>query len=130
MLWFNSQEMLLLFILHHIKKQPPDVFCIKGVFKKYLKIYKKHLWQSLIFKKEALAQVFSCEFWEILRTPFLQNTSGWLLLHIVVISLTKGTPLSMKPVVKHSWRIIMQNVPYWKNMCHTYLCLVSNHSKV
>ena len=27
-------------------------------------------------KKETLAQVFSCEFWEILRAPFLQNTSG------------------------------------------------------
>ena len=27
-------------------------------------------------KKETLAQVFSCEFCEILRTPFLQNTSG------------------------------------------------------
>ena len=38
-------------------------------------------------KKETLAQVFSCEFCEILRTPFLQNTSGrllleaWLFLH-------------------------------------------------
>ena len=31
-------------------------------------------------KKETLAQVFSCEFCEISRTPFLQNTSGRLLL--------------------------------------------------
>ena len=27
-----------------------------------------------------LAQLFSCEFFEFLRTPFLQNTSGRLLL--------------------------------------------------
>ena len=31
-------------------------------------------------KKLTLAQVFSCEFCEFLRTPFLQNTSGRLLL--------------------------------------------------
>ena len=29
-----------------------------------------------LIKKEILAQVFSCEFCEILRTPFLQNTSS------------------------------------------------------
>ena len=53
----------------------------------------KHLCQSLFFnkvaglrpatllKKETLvAQVFSCEFVKFLRTPFLQNTSGRLLL--------------------------------------------------
>ena len=33
-------------------------------------------------KIETLAQVFSCEFCEILRTPFLQNTSGRLLLSL------------------------------------------------
>ena len=27
-------------------------------------------WGLQIYKKETLAQVFSCEFWEILRTPF------------------------------------------------------------
>ena len=33
-------------------------------------------------KKETLAQVFSCEFYEFLRTPFLQNISGRLLLYV------------------------------------------------
>ena len=31
-------------------------------------------------KKEILGQMFSCEFCEISKTPFLQNTSGRLLL--------------------------------------------------
>ena len=31
-------------------------------------------------KKETLTQVLSCKFWEILRTSFLQNTYGRLLL--------------------------------------------------
>ena len=34
-------------------------------------------------KKEALAQVLSCEFCEISKNTFLQNTSGWLLLIVV-----------------------------------------------
>ena len=33
------------------------------------------------FKKEILAQVFSCEFCENLRTPFSRSTSGRLLQH-------------------------------------------------
>ena len=35
-------------------------------------------------KKEALAQVLSCEFCEISKNTFLQNTSGRLLLHIEI----------------------------------------------
>ena len=33
-------------------------------------------------KKETLAQVSSCDLSKFLRTAFLQNTSGWLLLAI------------------------------------------------
>ena len=58
----------------------------KGVLKNFAKFTGKHQRQSLFFnkvnfiKKETLAQVFSCKFCEILRTPVLQNTSGRLLL--------------------------------------------------
>ena len=64
----------------------------KGDLKNYAKSVGKQLCQSLffnkvaglrsatLFKKETLAQVFSCEFCEILRAPFVQNTSGRLLL--------------------------------------------------
>ena len=46
----------------------------------YNKLYK----QSYNFiKKETLAQVFSCEFFEILRTPFLIEHLWWLLLNLV-----------------------------------------------
>ena len=34
-------------------------------------------------KKETLAQVFSCEFWEILRTLFVTEHLRWLLLYVV-----------------------------------------------
>ena len=36
---------------------------------------------SSLIKLQDSAQVFCCEFTKFLRTPFLQNTSGWLLLH-------------------------------------------------
>ena len=51
----------------------------KGVLRNFTKFTAKHLWQSLFFKKETMAQVFSCEFSEISKNTFLQNTSGRLL---------------------------------------------------
>ena len=53
----------------------------------FLKILQKSLENACarIIKKETPAQVFSCKFCErtFLRTCFLQNTSGWLLLALV-----------------------------------------------
>ena len=43
----------------------------KSVLRNFAKCTGKHLWQSLFFNKVAGLR---------LRTPFLQNTSGWLLL--------------------------------------------------
>ena len=46
----------------------PEVFCENGVLRKFTG---KHLSQSLFFeKKEAMAQVLSCEFWEISKNTF------------------------------------------------------------
>ena len=63
----------------------------KSVLRNFAKFTEKHLCQSLYFNKvagqacnfikiEALAQVFPVNFAKFLRTPFLQNTSGRLLL--------------------------------------------------
>ena len=54
------------------QKQPPKVFCKKDVLRNFAKFTGKHLCQRLIFNKESLAQVFSCEFYEI--APLLSNT--------------------------------------------------------
>ena len=60
----------------------------KVVLKNFAKFTGKHLCLSLLFnkvagliKKEALLQLFSFEFCETLRTPFLQNASRRLLLN-------------------------------------------------
>ena len=70
------------------QKQPPEVFCKKGVLRNFASFTGRHLCQSLFFnkvaggacnfvKKETLAQMFSCEFCEISKyTFFLQNASG------------------------------------------------------
>ena len=50
-----------------------DVFCEKGVLKNFAKLTGKHLCQSLFFDNvvETLAQVFSCEFFEMFKNNFL-----------------------------------------------------------
>ena len=64
------------------KSSRPEVFCKKGVLRTSVKFTGKHLCQSLCFIKvaETLAQVFSFEFGKFLRTPFLTEHFGWLLL--------------------------------------------------
>ena len=62
---------------------------IKGVLRNFAKVTgRQHPCQSLFFNKVAgrlatsfkkMALMFSYEFCELLRTPFLQNTSGRLL---------------------------------------------------
>ena len=51
----------------------------KGVLRNLAEVTGKHLCQSLFFIKVA---GLSCGFCEILRTPFLQNTSGRLSLNV------------------------------------------------
>ena len=65
-----------------MQKHLPEVFYKKGAVKNFIKFAEKHLFQSLFFnkvaslrpstllKKEALAQVFSCEFCEIFKKIF------------------------------------------------------------
>ena len=70
----------------------PVVFCKKGVLRNFAKFIGKHLCQNLFFdkvaglrpetllKKRLCHRCFPMNFAEFLRTPFLQNTSGRLLL--------------------------------------------------
>ena len=66
------------------QKQPPEVFYEKNVLKNWTKFTGKYLCQSLrpaaLLKKRLWHRCFPVNFVEFLRTPFLQNTSGRLLL--------------------------------------------------
>ena len=77
-----------------IQKQPPDVFCKKGVLRNFAKVTGKCLCQSLFFnkiaglrpailsKKGTLAQVLSSKFCEISKNTFSYRTPQGLLLLI------------------------------------------------
>ena len=74
-------------------EQPPEEFYEKKVFLKISQNSQENICTRASFllkmqanrchliNKETLAQIFSCEYFAIFsRTPFLQNTSGLLLL--------------------------------------------------
>ena len=52
------------------------MFCKKAVLKNFAKVKEKHLCQSLFFKKETLAQVFSCENCEDFKKSLFWRTSA------------------------------------------------------
>ena len=80
-----------------IPNSRPEVFCKKRVFRNFAKFSGKHLCQTLFFnnvaglgsgacnfiKKEALAQVFSCEFCEISKNTFFTEHLWWLRLFYI-----------------------------------------------
>ena len=76
------------FSLHH--KQPPKMFCKKGVLRNFAKFTGKHLYQRLFFnkvagKKESLAHVFFCEFCEISKNTFPWRTPHVIASKIIVL---------------------------------------------
>ena len=52
------------------QKQPPGYSIKKGVLKNFVNFTRKPLCQSYFIKKEAVAQMFSCEFSEIFKNTF------------------------------------------------------------
>ena len=71
----------------NLKKQPPEMFCEKGVLRNFTKFTRKHLCQSLFFNKVAGPRpatllkkrlwhrcLFSCEFCEISKNNFSYRT--------------------------------------------------------
>ena len=73
-------------------KQPPEVFCKKGVLRNFVKFTEKHLCQRHVFnkvaglrpatllKKSLWHRCFPVNFAKFLRTPFFTEHLRWLLL--------------------------------------------------
>ena len=94
---WNFQRQLLYRTPHitasRFQKQPQEVLYTKGFLKNFTKLTVKHLCQSIFFfpeicrlrlatllKKRLRQRCFPMNFVKFLRTSFLQNTSGRLLL--------------------------------------------------
>ena len=76
----------------NLQRQPPELFSEKGVLRNFIKLTVKDLCQSLFFNKVAglWHRCFPCEFCEISKNNFLQDTSGRLLLNLsIYVSLAK-----------------------------------------
>ena len=68
-----------------IRSGRPELFCENGALRNYVKFTGKHqceslflnkvtgLWPATLLKKETLAQVFSCEFYEISKNTFFNR---------------------------------------------------------
>ena len=69
-----------------IQKQPPEVLCEKGLLRNFVEFIEKHMYRvPFLIKLQALKKrpwyrCFPVNFAKFLRTSFLHNTSGRLLL--------------------------------------------------
>ena len=79
----NIQFSLIFCFRSCFRKQPPEIFCNKRCFQKFHKIHKKRP----VPLKRPWHSCFPVNFAKYLRTPFLQNTSGRLLLRFVTFLL-------------------------------------------
>ena len=95
--------LVLLFWIMHVRSSRWRCSVRKGVPRNFAKFTGKQLCQSLFFiKKETLAQLFSCEFFEISKNTFLQNTSEQLLLTCmnVTVNANKHFNINTKNIYK------------------------------
>ena len=61
----------MLYVEYKYRSSHPKEFCNKGVLKKFTV---KNLCQSIFFKRETLAPLFSCDFCEIFKNTFSYRT--------------------------------------------------------
>ena len=104
-----------------IQKQPPEVFCKKGVLKNLAKFKGKHLWQGLLFNKVAgprPATILKKRFWhrcfpvsfaKFPKTPFYRTPLDdcfWWYPNSNNDHLRKKTPEIWKFCVANCWNYL------------------------
>ena len=84
----NQLYLQLIYEENQSRSSRPEVFCKKGVLRKFAKFTGEHLCQGFFFNKVAgltsatllksrlWLRCFPVNYTKLLRTPFLQNTSG------------------------------------------------------
>ena len=81
------RSMFLFNATYDFRSSRPEVFCKKGILKISQNLQENacatvSFEACTLIKKENLAQVFSCEYCEILRRPFYVEHLPWLLLRL------------------------------------------------
>ena len=80
------------------------MFCKKGILRNFRKFTGKHRCQSLFFNKVA-------RLIKALRTPFLQNTTGRLLLSLQFCSMAQKEQRQLKGLINDCLRPLRQKCP-------------------
>ena len=102
--------------------------CKIDILKDFAKFLRKQLYQILYLMKlqgfiaiENLAQMFSCEFCEITRIPFPENSSGRLLLAFQVHKVDKNLPRYFNKDIK-----VISIEAIWTTLCQLqkWFCMV------
>ena len=124
------------FLYKFIRRQPSEVFCKRGVLRTFAKFTGKHLCQSIFFNKRKKGKIFfdkdlrpatllkkilwhrcfPVNFAKFLRTPFLQNTSGRLLLFIVTQRRLFATVMLLRSLKQVYWKS-----PYFMSVISTVI---------
>ena len=93
--------------ISYIQKQPHRGVPRKRCSENMQQIYRRTPTPKCDFNKVALRHGCSLNLLHIFRTPFLKNTSGWLLLYISIISGTMkehNDKICKEQVVEGGWR--------------------------
>ena len=100
----------------------PEVFCKKGVLRKFAKFTRKHLCQSLFFnkvaglrsttllKKRLQHRFFPLNFSKFLRTSFLTEHLRWLLLYVIFREAVCKVHILVTAFVLYAWIYIYKYI--------------------
>ena len=114
------------------------MFCKKGVPGNLAKFTGKHLCQHLFFKKETLAQVFSCEFCKISKNTFFTEhpqvtaSTGWEKVKVLYLpeNIHQGfnnVMERMKPQVWGNENSIIISACYWDFLQVVFIAVFSGY---
>ena len=126
-LWFiSSEKSAFTACQHFFRSSRPEVLNKKGVARNFTKFTGKHLCQSIFFNKVANLRpatllnmrlwhkCFPVNFMKFIRTPFLQNTSGRLLLFLLL------SRLLIFIFAKYSLLVFLKGLTHFRPMVHFY----------
>ena len=123
--------------MSRVRSSREEVFCKKDGLRNFAKFTGKYLCQSLFLQKRLWHKCFPVNLAKFLRTPFLQNTSGRLLLLLAFqkqppeVFYEKGVLENfVKFTGKHLWFAKFSKTPLLQNTSGRLLAFLCNVCKM